>query len=44
MQVFFFFLLLKNNNDDDFGSFLGKSQDGGIFKTSDYAQKKIVLK
>jgi hypothetical protein len=40
----YYFWLLKNNNNDDFGSFLRKSQDGGIFKTSGHAQKKIVLK
>jgi hypothetical protein len=44
MQVFFFFFWLKNNNNDDFGSFLGKSQDGGIFKTSGYAPKKLCFK
>ncbi len=27
-----------------FGSFLGKSQDGGIFKTSGCAQKKLCSK
>jgi len=44
MQVVFFFFKLKNNNNDDFGSFLGKFQDGGIFKTSGCAQKNFVLK
>jgi hypothetical protein len=37
-------VIKNNNNNDDFGSFLGKSQDGGIFKTSGCAQKKLCSK